>query len=365
MEVCNLLDDSPSLCCASGNSFLEMDVADLLSPYGPEKEMDSIGTFSSVPIACSFNSVALPCEFSCKEVLTPPQLSLAPCNSSSSSSSTQESSLSDEEVQMSPRLRRSIKHSISEKRRVIRFNTCIDEFISMLSANGISVRKNKLQVLEETVRTMRMIQNQISEMKRKLESKKASKVAIPRILPTPDQQEYYHFFHNLTVPCIVVSLAGLILDVNRSFCDAVSKEKSSLLSRSIFSVMPSSSLPLLYTSFSSLLARNPPVNEREAIQLFWNQGQLQPHSISVSLHISDATVFVLSFTPLIHCQEPCEVHSFDMNDLASLSFQLSSGETYCVVHPNHAVESCSQTCAVSSEMTPIKLNLESPKNSFF
>lgn len=84
----NLLDDSPSLCCASGNSFLEMDVADLLSPYGPEKEMDSIGTFSSVPIACSFNSVALPCEFSCKEVLTPPQLSLAPCNSSSSSSST-------------------------------------------------------------------------------------------------------------------------------------------------------------------------------------------------------------------------------------------------------------------------------------
>ena len=232
---------------------------------------------------------------------------------------------------------------------------------------------------------MRMIQNQISEMKRKLESKRASKVAIPHILPAPDQQEYYHFFHNLTVPCIVVSLAGLILDVNRSFCDAVSKEKSSLLSRSIFSVMPSSSLPLLYTymmidwisisSFSSLLARNPPVNEREAIQLFWNQGQLQPHSISVSLHLSDTTVFVLSFTPLIHCQKPCEVHSFDMkwvlitvfrcSDLASLSFQLSSGETYCVVHPNHAVESCSQTCAVSSEMTPMKLNLESPKNSFF
>ena len=114
MEACNLLDDSPSLCCASGNSLLEVDVADLLSPYDPEKEMDAIGTFSAGPMACCFNSVALPCDFSCQEVLTPPTLSLAPCNSSSSTFSwihvvmcRQESSLSDEEVHMSPRLRRS------------------------------------------------------------------------------------------------------------------------------------------------------------------------------------------------------------------------------------------------------------------
>ena len=160
MEVCNLLEDSSSVYCALGNSFVEMDVADLLSPYGDEKEMDPIGTFPAVPVTGSFNSIALPCGYSCKEVLTPPQLSLAPCSSSSddfrqssASSSTssfsyyvmcrQESSLSDEEVHISPRLRRSsrswvvpfnlVKHSISEKRRVIRFNTCIDEFISMLN----------------------------------------------------------------------------------------------------------------------------------------------------------------------------------------------------------------------------------------
>lgn len=129
------------------------------------------------------------------------------------------------------------------------------------------------------------------------------------------------------------------------------------------------------SSFSSLLAHNSSVNEREAIQLFWNQDQLQPHAISVSLHVSDTPVFVLSFTPLIHCQEPCEVHSFDMkcvlkhgvkcSNHAPLSFQVSSGEMYAVVHPPHVVESYSQTCAVSSEIAPMKLNLESPKNNFF
>lgn len=211
---------------------------------------------------------------------------------------------------------------------------------------------------------MRVIQNQISEMKRKLESRKTSKSSIPYFLPTPDQQEYYLFFQNLTVPCIIVSLAGLILEANCSFCDAVSEGKSSLIGRSVFSVAPSSSLALLYTSFSSLLARNSAVDEIKAVQLFWSQGQLQPHSITISLHASEASVFVLSFTPLIHCQNPCLVHSLNMNDSSSLSFQLSSGETYCVLCHGSVDSSCSQTCAVSSEITPMKYNLESPKNKF-
>lgn len=52
------------------------------------------------------------------------------------------------------------------------------------------------------------------------------------------------------------------------------------------------------------------------------------------------------------------------SDSSSLSFQLSSGETYCVLCHGSVDSSCSQTCAVSSEITPMKYNLESPKNKF-
>ena len=62
--------------------------------------------------------------------------------------SSPESSLSDEELvgtPMSPKSRRSgkplslplplVKHSISEKKRVVRFNTCVEAFIDMLSVS--------------------------------------------------------------------------------------------------------------------------------------------------------------------------------------------------------------------------------------
>lgn len=54
-----------------------------------------------------------------------------------------ESSLSDDDTQVSSKTRRSgifyfylsilVKHSISEKKRVIRFNQCVDSFMEMLS----------------------------------------------------------------------------------------------------------------------------------------------------------------------------------------------------------------------------------------
>jgi len=63
------------------------------------------------------------------------------------------------------------------------------------------------------------------------------------------------------------------------------------------------------SSFSSLLALSPPA-EIKSVELFWSRGQLQPHSICVSLHPSpsaDAPVFFISFTPLVHQGEQCTV----------------------------------------------------------
>ncbi|KAK8799406.1 hypothetical protein WA588_006277, partial [Blastocystis sp. NMH] len=377
MEGTSMYDDPLSVCCAFEPIIFDTTANELFSV--PDKGSEATGSFQHIPMNNSFSSIALPDIYTCKEVITPcmmessvrggdhiDSVKSAPCPSVSAPDScgtnSMESSLSDEEVELSARTRRSIKHSISEKRRVIRFNTCIDEFMSMLNDNGVSVRKNKLRVLEETVRTMREIQSQVNDLKKKIRASKLTKDHLSIEIPAPDQQEYYGIFQDIAVPSVIVSLSGIILDVNKSFRGALAKTRASLVGRSIFSVAHSSSLPLLYNSFSSLLALSPPA-EIKSVELFWSRGQLQPHSICVSLHPSpsaDAPVFFISFTPLVHQGEQCTVVPVINEESAVDGFQVSSGKNYCLLEQESILSAC--FCATPSDAcaSGFKYNLESP-----
>lgn len=153
-----MYDDPLSVCCAFEPIIFDTTANELFSV--PDKGSEATGSFQHIPMNNSFSSIALPDIYTCKEVITPcmmessvrggdhiDSVKSAPCPLVSAPDScgtnSMESSLSDEEVELSARTRRSsrgalclvnvVKHSISEKRRVIRFNTCIDEFMSMLN----------------------------------------------------------------------------------------------------------------------------------------------------------------------------------------------------------------------------------------
>ena len=153
-----MYDDPLSVCCAFEPIIFDATANELFSVA--DKGSEPTGSFQHLPMNSSFSSIALPDIYTCKEVITPcmmessarvgdsmDSVKSAPCPSVSVADScgttSMESSLSDEEVELSARTRRSsrsvsclvnvVKHSISEKRRVIRFNNCIDEFMSMLN----------------------------------------------------------------------------------------------------------------------------------------------------------------------------------------------------------------------------------------
>ena len=93
---------------------------------------------------------------------------------------------------------------------------------------------------------MREIQSQVNDLKKKIKASKPTKDHLSIEIPAPDQQEYYGIFQDIAVPSVIVSLSGIILDVNKLFRGALAKTRASLVGRSIFSVAHSSSLPLLY-----------------------------------------------------------------------------------------------------------------------
>ena len=99
---------------------------------------------------------------------------------------------------------------------------------------------------------MQSIQQEVTDLKSRVRSQRKPTNHLLIQIPAPDQQEYYNFFLNMAVPCVVVSLSGLLLDVNTQFCSALTKEKEHLIGRSIFSVAHPSSLPLLYTYVNEL-----------------------------------------------------------------------------------------------------------------
>ena len=172
---------------------------------------------------------------------------------------------------MSPKSRRSgkpfsrsliiVKHSISEKKRVVRFNTCVEAFIDMLSvssislsqvqANGISARKNKLCVLIEVVRFLEKLQSEVISLRKEekeriqqQENIKKLRIIVPQ--PTFDQQEYYSYLHQTGVNVAIISLTGMIVDANSFFCQALGRECSSVIGSSFFSFAHVSTLPSLY-----------------------------------------------------------------------------------------------------------------------
>ena len=172
-----MYDDPLSVCCAFEPIIFDTAANELFSV--PDKGSEPTGSFQHIPMNASFSSIALPDIYTCKEVITPCMMESSarvgdnvdyvkstPCPSVSTPDScgtnSMESSLSDEEVEVSARTRRSsrgvwclvivVKHSISEKRRVIRFNTCINEFMSMLNVSAcVECSRRTMAFLSERI----------------------------------------------------------------------------------------------------------------------------------------------------------------------------------------------------------------------